>query len=261
MITNYSTLTAAEAEYIILVNVNAVDELIYYADMSSSESLGSIIASYDKLTEAEKLRVADSNKYSSIKATYAMLLIDEIGNVTNQSGAQINAANSAYNNLTEAEKQLVTNYQVLVAANEAFEALVVDYTISWSYASETLTEKNGTTQAGFVYSNNGYTNGGMKIKNSSSNSITTPTLGSSKVTITITGFIADTNNADELMVVCNYEDGTSETITISFPENKATSSATLTFEGKAIKTISIIGLKNNTGKNFGLTAVEVVYTK
>ncbi len=51
-------------------------------------------------------------------------LIDAIGEVTLDSGEAIAAANEAYGKLTDAEKEKVTNYSVLEAANKAYGELM-----------------------------------------------------------------------------------------------------------------------------------------
>ena len=51
-------------------------------------------------------------------------LIDAIGEVTLDSGEAISAANEAYYKLTDIEKEKVTNYSVLEAANKAYEKLM-----------------------------------------------------------------------------------------------------------------------------------------
>lgn len=52
-----------------------------------------------------------------------MRLIDAIGTVTAESGEAIAAARSAYDALNDAQKALVTNYDVLLAAEEAYEEI------------------------------------------------------------------------------------------------------------------------------------------
>ena len=52
-----------------------------------------------------------------------MDLIDAIGPVTKDSGAAIKAARDAYNELTDAQKKLVTNYDKLTAAEARWSEL------------------------------------------------------------------------------------------------------------------------------------------
>jgi hypothetical protein len=53
-------------------------------------------------------------------------LIDEIGTVTLESKAAIEAAEAAYAALTDAQKALVTNYATLTAARAAYDQLVAE---------------------------------------------------------------------------------------------------------------------------------------
>ena len=50
-------------------------------------------------------------------------LIDAIGEVTAESGDAIDAARKAYDALTDGQKALVSNYETLTAAEEAYAAL------------------------------------------------------------------------------------------------------------------------------------------
>ncbi len=56
-------------------------------------------------------------------AQEAMDLIDAIGTVTADSGEAIQSAREAYDSLTNAQKELVSNYDVLLAAEQAFALL------------------------------------------------------------------------------------------------------------------------------------------
>lgn len=57
-------------------------------------------------------------------AEYTEELIDNIGTVTLQSSAAINAARSAYDKLSEEEKENISNYQILLDAEAAYEKLL-----------------------------------------------------------------------------------------------------------------------------------------
>ncbi|MFR8914232.1 MAG: hypothetical protein ACLVGX_00815 [Oscillospiraceae bacterium] len=96
------------------------------------------------ITAAELANVGDVNLEGEVEgtATKAMLtihvfkapddpavaavkeLIDAIGEVTLDSGDAIKAARAAYDELPEAKKALVDNYEKLTAAEEAYTALV-----------------------------------------------------------------------------------------------------------------------------------------
>ena len=67
---------------------------------------------------------ADNNKKKTAEEVVA--LIDAIGTVDLSKAGAISAARSAYDKLTDAEKTLVTNYNVLVAAEAAYAKLVAE---------------------------------------------------------------------------------------------------------------------------------------
>lgn len=60
-----------------------------------------------------------------VAADKVIALIDAIGEVTLKSGDAIRAAREAYNGLSDAQKELVTNYQTLVDAEKAYDELPV----------------------------------------------------------------------------------------------------------------------------------------
>ena len=77
-------------------------------------------ATRNKLIEAEKAYQAILNQ----KATNeAIQKINAIGEVTKDSGAAIKSARDAYNELTDAQKKLVTNYDKLTAAEARWSEL------------------------------------------------------------------------------------------------------------------------------------------
>ena len=61
-----------------------------------------------------------------MKAEEVIAMIDAIGTVDLSKAGAISAARSAYDKLTDAEKALVTNYNVLVAAEAAYAKLVTE---------------------------------------------------------------------------------------------------------------------------------------
>lgn len=66
-----------------------------------------------------------SENYEEVSsAEYTEELIDNIGTVTLQSSAAINAARSAYDKLSEEEKENISNYQILLDAEAAYEKLL-----------------------------------------------------------------------------------------------------------------------------------------
>ncbi len=89
----------------------------------SAEDQGKV-ANYNKLTEAEeKLAELKKNHADEIAANAVVEKIDAIGTVDLNSTNVIDAAREAYKALTEEQKNLVTNYEVLVAAEEKLAEL------------------------------------------------------------------------------------------------------------------------------------------
>lgn len=73
-----------------------------------------------KVTNAAKLTAA-AEKYNKLCVDPVIAVINAIGTVNEDSGTKIANARSAYNKLTAAQKQLVTNYGTLTAAESAYE--------------------------------------------------------------------------------------------------------------------------------------------
>lgn len=86
---------------------------------------------YNALTEDEKAKVenydvlvAAEKRFDELKAQSVDELIDEIGNVTMGSVSKIEAARSAYDALTDAQKKLVKKYDKLTAAEAKYAEMV-----------------------------------------------------------------------------------------------------------------------------------------
>ncbi|MEY8515620.1 beta-L-arabinofuranosidase domain-containing protein [Lachnospiraceae bacterium 29-84] len=89
-----------------------------------------LVENYNKLTEAEKAyedlkKAEEQDKADKAAAQAAENKIAAIGTVsyTSESKGKIDAARIAYNALTEAQKKLVENYSVLMAAEARYEEL------------------------------------------------------------------------------------------------------------------------------------------
>ncbi len=84
-------------------------------------------------------------------AEIVMELIDAIGTVTKDSADVINAARDAYNALNAGEQAQVTNYNVLLAAEEAFERILEESgptpVFTWNITGKTATYKVNETAA------------------------------------------------------------------------------------------------------------------
>ena len=117
--------------------VAAVKELIDAigeVTLDSGDAIDAARAAYDKLPEAKKVLVDNYEKLTAAEEAYTALvdaaaakavddLIDAIGEVTLESGDAIKAARAAYDALTDTQKELVKNYEKLLAAEELYEEL------------------------------------------------------------------------------------------------------------------------------------------
>ena len=117
--------------------VAAVKELIDAigeVTLDSGDAIDAARTAYDKLPEAKKALVDNYEKLTAAEEAYTALvdaaaakavddLIDTIGEVTLESGDAIKAARAAYDALTDTQKELVKNYEKLLAAEELYEEL------------------------------------------------------------------------------------------------------------------------------------------
>lgn len=121
---------AAEQERIDRAAAAAVDSLIAEigdVTLDSKQAIETARAAYDNLTPTQKTYVTKLNTLTAAEAAYKTLVdrkaaddvtekINEIGKVTLESKTAIEAARAAYNALTDDQKPLVENYDVLTAA-------------------------------------------------------------------------------------------------------------------------------------------------
>ena len=140
LVDNYEKLTAAEEAYTALVDAaaaKAVDDLIDAigeVTADSGDAIKAARAAYDALTDTQKELVKNYEKLTAAEEAYTALvdaaaakavddLIDAIGEVTADSGDAIKAARAAYDALADTQKELVKNYEKLLAAEELYEEL------------------------------------------------------------------------------------------------------------------------------------------
>ena len=127
LVGNYQTLLDAEAKLADLQAADAVEKLIDAigtVTLDSEEAIKAARGAYDALTDAQKELVGNYQtlldaeaKLADLKAADAVeKLIDAIGTVTLDSEEAIKAARGAYDALTDAQKELVGNYQTLLDA-------------------------------------------------------------------------------------------------------------------------------------------------
>jgi len=144
LVTNYQTLLDAEALYNDYEKANAVKVLIEAIGKVelSDECKAKIDAArgaYDALTDAQKGYVANYQDLLDAEALYAdyvkaeevKVLIDAIGKVelTDTCKGKIDAAKAAYDALTDAQKELVTNKKVLSDDIELYNILAHQPTV------------------------------------------------------------------------------------------------------------------------------------
>ena len=156
-VSNYSRLTEAEAAYAgIMAEIESVEKKISAigtVDKNSGEKIAAARKAYDALPASSKgnvsnysvLQAAEARFLQFEKADKVISLINAIGTVTAQSGTKITAARNAYNALSEEEKKLVTNYNVLQAAETKYTAL--KSTTSTSTATKTVTTSATTAKS------------------------------------------------------------------------------------------------------------------
>ena len=146
---NYQTLLDAEAKLADLQAADAVEKLIDAigtVTLDSEEAIKAARGAYDALTDAQKELVGNYQTLLDAEAKLADLqaadavekLIDAIGTVTLDSEEAIKAARGAYDALTDAQKELVGNYQTLLDA----EAKLAD--LQAADAVEKLIDAMGT---------------------------------------------------------------------------------------------------------------------
>ena len=117
-----------------VVAVKELIDAIGEVTLESGDAIDAARAAYDELPEAKKALVDNYEKLTAAEEAYTALvdaaaakavddLIDAIGEVTLDSGDAIDAARAAYDALTDTQKELVKNYEKLLAAEELYEEL------------------------------------------------------------------------------------------------------------------------------------------
>ena len=129
-VTNYSTLTAAEALYNAIDAVgSAINEIgvVSYTE-ESKELIDAARTAYDALEDELKPLVTNYSVLTEAEARYAILEVEAkiiaIGAVTYtpECKALIDDARAAYNALTDGQRTQVSNYATLLAAEAAYAA-------------------------------------------------------------------------------------------------------------------------------------------
>ena len=115
-----------------ITDINAIGEVT----LDSQDTIEAIEAAYGQLTDEEKAQVSNYNTLVEAKAALEVLLaskakvdtvieaISAIGTVSKDSGTAISNAENLYNALSDEEKAQVSNYNTLVEAKAALEAIL-----------------------------------------------------------------------------------------------------------------------------------------
>lgn len=101
-------------------------------DETSGAALQEAEAAYDALSDKDRAALEHYSALTEARSSYDQIMasqviadIDRIGLVTENSLNSIRSARQAYDDLTDAERELVSNYTVLTAAEEEFTAIHV----------------------------------------------------------------------------------------------------------------------------------------
>lgn len=145
LVTNYDALTAAEAAVDkaaaeVKATEDAIDAIGTVTE-NSGEAIQAARSAYDALSDARKAKVGNYETLTAAEAALAKLEADNadkaaaeavnakigtIGTVTKNSGKAIQAARSAYDALTGAQKALVSKYGDLLDAEKTYAQLTAD---------------------------------------------------------------------------------------------------------------------------------------
>ncbi|MCI6728895.1 MAG: discoidin domain-containing protein, partial [Clostridiales bacterium] len=133
---SYTKFKVEIANTTVTVRVPTVDEVIALIDaigtpitVDSKDAIKAARVAYDNLSEDDQKLVTNYETLEKAEADYLALadaveaLIDEIGYVTLESQAAIEAARAAYDALTDELKALVANYKTLLDAEQAYAYL------------------------------------------------------------------------------------------------------------------------------------------
>ena len=126
--------TGASSDARVQAATDAINAIPPVVTMGDAEIVAAARQAYDALTSSEKASFSASLKtklenaeadLSELKIENVEALINAIGVVTENSYSAINAARTAYNELTTAEQAQVGNYATLTAAEKSFESFEV----------------------------------------------------------------------------------------------------------------------------------------
>ena len=125
-ITNYSTLTAARSKYNVLVVIKLIDD-IGTVSLDSEDEIVAAESAYSSLTYTQKNQVTNYSTLTDARSKYDILFvvdsINRIGTVSLESKETITTIEQLYAELSDEEKNQVTNYSILTSAREQYDVL------------------------------------------------------------------------------------------------------------------------------------------
>lgn len=147
-ITNYNVLLEAISKYDSLTRIDDCQKNIETVDLEDLISMKSVLDKFNSLSLEEKTLVINADKISLIEIDYLIMLIDSIGVVTDKSGNVITEASALYDGMDLEVKAQITNYDILAAAKQEYEAILAQ-SQSFNFTDTTLNSEgftyNGST--------------------------------------------------------------------------------------------------------------------
>ena len=151
LVDNYGKLTAAEATFDVK-KADYVEDLIDAigtVTVNSESRIAKARVAYYNLTDAQKKLVDNyeyllyaEDKLEEARVEYVEDLIDSIGTVTKNSKTKIDRARTAYNNLSDSNKEKVSNLNVLLEAEAAYAKLAKTSTTKKTNTKTTTSSAN-----------------------------------------------------------------------------------------------------------------------
>ena len=135
LVSNYQTLTDAEAEYAAIKNVYDKIEAVGEVTYEKAAAIYEADEAYNALTDEQKAKIINADVLESAKASLEAITaeinkvitqIDALGTVTMSKEADVAAARAAYEALPETSKAGVTNLDKLMAAEAVIAGLKGD---------------------------------------------------------------------------------------------------------------------------------------
>ena len=120
-VVNYSELTDAKAIYAVVSAIGSLGKI-------TADSLDKIVSAeeeYATLNTVQQSKVSNYSDLTDARAAYStVLLIDEIGEVSESNGGKIETAKNSYNSLTENQQNIVGNYDKLSSAVQVYDVIL-----------------------------------------------------------------------------------------------------------------------------------------